>query len=169
MILDLTHASDESVREALEIFGGPILASHQNCRAIAKGERQFPDEQLKWIIERDGIIGASMDAYMLYKPGIDWANIPARRDVYAREEITLEDLVDHIDHVCQLAGNARHAAIGGDTDGQGGKVGAPHEIDTVADYQIIAGILETRGYSEEDIENIMYQNWQRFFETWLPA
>ena len=169
VILDLTHASDESVRQALEIFTGPILASHQNCRALVPGERQFPDEQLKWIIERGGVIGASMDAYMLYKPGIDWANIQDRRSVYPRDAITLGDLVDHIDHVCQLAGNARHAAIGGDTDGQGGKKGAPYEIDTVADYQKVGDILEARGYAREDIENIMYRNWQRFFETWLPA
>ncbi len=169
MMLDLTHASDASVRQALEIFTGPILASHQNCRALAPGERQFPDAQLRAIIERDGVIGASMDAYMLYKPGIDWADIPERRSVYPREAIRLDDLVDHIDHVCQLAGNARHAAVGGDTDGQGGREGAPYEIDTVADYQRVAGLLERRGYKREDIANIMYRNWQRFFQAWLPA
>ena len=73
-----------------------------------------------------------------------------------------------MDHVCQLAGNSKHAAIGGDTDGQGGSDGAPDDVDTVADYQKIADILAHRGYSSSDVENIMYKNWQRFFEKWLP-
>ena len=120
-VLDLTHASDASVRQALELFPGPIVATHQNCRALVPGERQFPDDQLRAIIDRGGVIGVSMDTWMLYKPGVDWANIPPRRQVFERREVTLQDLADHIDHICQLAGNARHAGIGGDTDGQGGR------------------------------------------------
>ena len=169
MILDVTHASDASVREALDLFGGPVLASHQNCRAIVPGERQFPDDQLRAVIRRGGVIGASMDSWMLYRPGLDWGGpIPPQRSVYSKEAVTLEDYCDHIDHVCQLAGNSRHAAIGGDTDGQGGSEGAPAEIDTVADYQKVAGVLERRGFSSEAIENVMVRNWQRFFETHLP-
>ena len=168
MILDLTHLSDASIRQAIEIFAGPLIASHQNCRALTPGERQFPDDILKSIIDRGGVIGSSMDTWMLYRPGLsDWSNIPSRRDVFPREAVTLEDFADHIDYVCQLAGNANHAAIGGDTDGQSGKDGAPFEIDTVADYQKLVEVLERRGYSSEDIENVMYRNWQRFYETWL--
>ena len=169
LILDLTHASDASVRQALELFTGPLIATHQNCRALVPGERQFPDDQLQAIIDRDGVIGVSMDTWMLYKPGVDWANIPPRRQLFERREVTLEDLVDHIDHICQLAGDARHAGLGGDTDGQGGRDGAPWEIDTVADYQKVAGVLEKRGYAEEDITALMYGNWQRFFTANLPA
>lgn len=170
MILDVTHASDASVREAMEIFRGPVLASHQNCRALVPGERQFPDEQLLTIIERGGVVGVSMDSWMLYKPGLDWSSeIPPRRTVFPKDTVTLEDYVDHIDHLCQLAGNSRHVAIGGDTDGQGGSGGAPLEIDTVVDYQKVATVLERRGYTQDDIANVMHRNWQRFFETWLPA
>lgn len=172
MILDLTHTSDESVRQALEIFSGPVLASHQNCRALVPGERQFPDEQLRWVIDREGVIGTSMDTWMLWRPGdVDWKTAGKgihRRDVFRRDQITLEDYVDHVDHVCQLAGDTLHAAIGGDTDGQGGRDGAPFEIDTVADYQKIADVLDRRGYSHEDVDNVMHGNWQRFFERWLP-
>jgi membrane dipeptidase len=170
MILDVTHTSDQSVREEFELFDGPVLASHQNCRALVPGERQQPDDILLEVIRRGGVIGSSMDTWMLNKHhSIDWKTIRLkRRDVFASDLITLEDVVDHMDHVCQLAGNSNHAAIGGDTDGQGGADGAPHDVDTVADYQIIAGILQGRGYSSDDIENIMYKNWQRFFERWLP-
>ncbi|MEO2045086.1 MAG: membrane dipeptidase [Pirellulales bacterium] len=170
MILDVTHASDASVRESLEVFSGPVLASHQNCRALAAGERQFPDDILQAVVQRGAVVGISMDTWMLYQPGIDWADIPRnRRDLFPREAITLSDFVDHIDHVCQLAGNSQHAAIGGDTDGQGGRHAAPAEIDTVADYQKVADVLAGRGYTDKDIENIMYRNWQRFFKTWLPS
>ena len=105
---------------------------------------------------------------MIYREGVDWANIPPRRDVFPRHAVTLEDYCDHIDHVCQMAGNSLHSAIGGDTDGQGGTDGAPYEVDTVSDYQIVAEILDRRGYKQEDIENVMFGNWQRFFEKWLP-
>jgi len=168
MILDVSHTSDESVRQELEIFEGPVIATHQNCRSITPGERQFPDHQIKSVIERGGVIGHSMDTYMLWNKEIDWANIPSIRP-FSKDEVTLENYVDHIDYVCQLAGNSLHAAIGGDTDGQGGMIGAPYEIDTVADYQKIVQLLEQRGYESEDIENIMYKNWQRFFELYLPT
>ena len=167
MILDVSHTSDESVRQELDVFNGPVLASHQNCRALCPGERQFPDHQLKRIIERGAVIGHSMDTYMIWPQGVDWANIPPKRP-FAPEDVTLEDYANHIDYICQLAGNSLHTAIGGDTDGQGGADGAPFEIDTVADYQKIADVLERRGYKQEDIENVMYRNWQRFFESSLP-
>ena len=102
---------------------------------------------------------------------VDWAapEKADRREVFPREAVTLDDYADHIDHVCQLAGNSLHAAIGGDTDGQGGSQGAPYEIDTVADYQKVADVLAKRGYGQDDVSNIMFRNWQRFFERWLPA
>ena len=170
MILDVSHTSDASVREELEIFGGPLLASHQNCRAVTPGERQQPDDILKAVIDRGGVIGASMDTWMIYKGGLDWSGrIPSPWEVFPRESVTLEDYVDHIDHVCQLAGSSEHAAIGGDTDGQGGVPEAPFEIDTVVDYQRVAEVLSARGYKDDDVENVMYRNWQRFFEKWLPS
>ena len=170
MILDVTHTSDASVREELEVFEGPVLASHQNCRAVTPGERQQPDDILMAVIERGGVIGASMDTWMIYKGGTNWSgHIPSPWEVFPRESVTLEDYVDHIDYVCQLAGNSLHAAIGGDTDGQGGVPEAPYEIDTVVDYMKVADVLAGRGYSTEDVENVMYRNWQRFFETWLPS
>jgi membrane dipeptidase len=168
MVLDVSHTADESIRQSLDLFGGPVLSSHQNCRALVLGERQIPDDLLQTIIGRGAVIGASMDAWMLFRPGIDWAEIPERGDLYSREDITLDDYVDHIDHVCQIAGNSLHAAIGGDTDGQEGRQGAPYGIDTVADYQKVADILAERGYTEDDVANVMYRNWQRFFERWLP-
>ena len=169
MILDLTHTSDASIREALDIYSGPVLASHQNCRALVPGERQFPDEIIHSVIERGGVIGSSFDAFMLYRPGIDWVDIPGTGENFPRENVTLEDVADHIDHVCQLAGNSEHAAIGTDLGGGVGWSGAPHGVDSAEDYIKLSSVLAQRGHSVEDISNIMYLNWQRFYEKYLPS
>ena len=171
MILDITHTADETVRQALDIFNGPILASHQNCRAIVLGERQMTDELLKRAIERGAVIGASMDTWMLTRNvERDWSGKTpqSRSDLFNPEDVTLEDVADHIEHVCELAGNTLHASIGGDTDGQGGAIGAPHDVDTVADYQNMTQVLGERGWNSGDIENIMWRNWKRYFEEFLP-
>ena len=76
-------------------------------------------------------------------------------------------MVDHIDRVCQLAGNARHAAIGTDLDGGFGREQSPGDLDTIADLQRIPDMLRSAATSEADIEGIMHGNWLRFFqEAW---
>ncbi len=159
MILDLTHLADESFFQALDIFGGPVLASHNNCRALVPGDRQFTDEQIRLIVERGGVVGAAFDNWMLY-PGYVRSETP-------RHLITLANVVDQIDHICQLAGNARHAAIGTDLDGGYGIEQSPNDLDTIADLQKIPALLRARGYAEADVEGIMFRNWLRFFqEAW---
>ncbi|MFQ6041709.1 MAG: dipeptidase [Candidatus Poribacteria bacterium] len=159
MILDVSHLSDDSFFQAMDCFTGPVLASHNNCRALVPGDRQFTDEQIRLLIERNGVIGAAMDAWMLY-PG--WIKGETKNTV-----VNLEAVVDHIDHVCQLAGNARHAALGTDLDGGYGKEQCPHNLDTIADLQKIPHLLENRGYNEEDIRLIMHGNWLRLLhDSW---
>jgi membrane dipeptidase len=156
MILDATHLADESFWEALDLFRGPVLASHNNCRSLVPGDRQFGDEQLRCLIQRDAVIGAAFDAWMLY-PG--WVPEKTPNSV-----ISLEAVIDHIDHICQLAGNARHAAIGSDLDGGYGTEQCPSDLDTIVDLQRMPDLMRTRGYSETDIEAVMHGNWIRFFE-----
>ena len=161
MILDVTHLSDQSFYQALDCFAGPVMASHNNCRALVPADRQFSDEQIKLLVERGAVIGVVCDAWML-KPG--WQIGTSRPD-----GLTLSALVDHIDHICQLAGNALHAAIGSDLDGGYGTEQTPADLETIADLQKLEPILRTRGYSETDIDNIFHGNWLRFFRRWLPA
>lgn len=153
MVLDLTHLSDQSFRQALEQYDGTVLASHNNCRALVPHQRQFSDEQLKAIIERDGVIGLACDAWMLQPAWI--------RGVSTNENVALSCVVDHIDHVCQLAGNSRHAAIGTDLDGGFGREQSPRDLDTIADLQKLAGLLKDRGYTDADISAILHGNWLR--------
>jgi membrane dipeptidase len=156
MILDLTHLADQSFWEAIDIFGGTVLASHNNCRALVPGDRQFSDDQIRAIIERDGVIGSAMDAWMLYP---NWIKGETHNSV-----VSLEAVVDQMDHICQLAGNAMHVAVGTDLDGGYGQEQCPHDLDTIVDLQKMPGLLKQRGYSDEDVENIMYKNWVRLLK-----
>jgi membrane dipeptidase len=155
MILDVTHLSDQCFDEALEVYGGPVLASHHNCRGLVPGQRQLTDEQIKRLIVRGAVIGAAFDSWMLY-PG--WV-----RGETSPEVVGLEAVADHIDRVCQLAGNPRHAALGTDLDGGFGKEQTPRDLDTIADLQCLPELLGRRGYDREAVEGIMYKNWVRFF------
>lgn len=153
IILDVTHLSDESFWEAVEVFSGPVLASHSNCRALVPGDRQLTDDMIKALIQRDAVIGAAMDAWMLYPGWIKGQSDPSL--------VSLNDVVNHIDRVCQLAGNARHAAIGTDLDGGYGTEQTPGDLDTIADLQRLPALLAQRGYTPADVEGIMHGNWLR--------
>jgi membrane dipeptidase len=153
---DLTHMSDEAFWETLDIYSGPVLASHNNCRALVAHQRQFSDEQLKAIIARGGVVGAAFDIWML-SPGWSLAD--------GNDHVRLTHVVDHIDHVCQLAGNCNHAAIGTDLDGGYGREQSPSDLDTIADLQRIANLLRERGYKDADVDAIMHGNWVRFLQS----
>ncbi|TAK23218.1 MAG: peptidase M19 [Chloroflexota bacterium] len=161
MILDLTHSADDTFFESLGHFGGPVLASHSNCRDLVPGDRQLTDDMIRRVIEREGVIGAAMDDWMLYP---DWVKGETPSTV-----VSLRDYVNHIDHVCQVAGNARHAAIGTDLDGGYGREQSPGDLDTIADLQHVAAILGHRGYGGADIERIMWRNWVDLLHRAWPA
>ncbi len=158
IILDVTHLCDESFWEALDHFNGPIWASHQNCRALVPHHRQFSDEQLKAIIERGAVIGVAFDAWMLSPNWIRGQSTPTGR------KVTLDKVIDHIDHICQIAGNTDHIGIGTDLDGAFGREQCPADIDTIADLQQLPALLTKRGYNKEDIENICSKNWIDFLK-----
>ncbi len=164
MILDATHLCDDSFAEAMDLFSGRVWASHSNCRAIVPEERQFSDDQLRQLIERGAVIGAALDAWMLVP---NWQRGKTRPEDAG---VRLDHMLDHIDHVCQLAGSARHAAIGTDLDGGFGREQCPMDLTTIADLQRIPAMLEQRGYSQADIEQITSGNWIRFLrEAWAAA
>jgi membrane dipeptidase len=74
----------------------------------------------------------------------------------------LDTMIDHLDHICQLTGNALHVGIGSDLDGAFGKEQCPYDLETIADLQKIPDLLKDRGYSSADVNNIMHGNWLRF-------
>jgi membrane dipeptidase len=82
--------------------------------------------------------------------------------------VTMARTVENIDHICQMAGNARHVGIGSDLDGGYGTEQTPADLDTIADLQKLVPLLEKKGYPTADITAIMYGNWLRFFSETLP-
>ncbi|MGN6492044.1 MAG: dipeptidase [Agriterribacter sp.] len=162
IILDITHLTDQGFKEALDLYKGPIWASHHNCRSLVKGQRQLTDNQLKILIERRSVIGGALDTWMLTNDWVRGVDDPRQKN------IGLEKIVDHYDHICQLAGNSLHCAIGSDLDGMFGTEQSPYDIDTIADVQNLEGFLVKRGYGAEDIDNIFYKNWMRFLlRNWI--
>lgn len=158
IILDATHLCDLAFWDALEIYLGPVWASHTNCRALVDHNRQFSDEMILALIDRGAVIGGAMDAWMLSPNWERGKSTPKERNV------TLETVIDHLDHICQLAGNANHVGIGSDLDGAFGKEQSPYDLGTIADLQIIPSILTKRGYSQEDIAKVMHGNWLQFLK-----
>ncbi len=160
VILDLVHTADTAFSQALDFYARPVFCSHGNCRALVPGDRQLSDEQIKQIASRGGVIGAVCDAWMIV-PGY-------RVGGESNKTATLEDLADHVDHICQLLGNARHSAIGSDLDGGFGHEQTPAEIGTIADLHKFAETLARRGYTDAQIDGIFHGNWLRFFGEALP-
>jgi membrane dipeptidase len=160
MILDVTHLSDTSFYQALEIYDGPMLASHHNCRALVPGDRQLTDEQIRLLIQRDAIIGTAFDAWMLYP---NW-----QRGITQPAVVGIEAAADHMDRICQIAGNASHCAFGTDLDGGFGTEQTPRDLDTITDCHKLENILAHRGYKPADIDAIFYANALRFWANALP-
>lgn len=156
LILDATHLCDKSFWETMDVYNGPVWASHNNCRALVDHNRQFSDEQIKELIHRKAVIGVALDAWMMVPNWIRGKSTPKEMNV------TLEIAVDNIDHICQLAGNTNHVGIGTDLDGAFGKEQSPWDLETIADLQKIPNLLRKRGYSNSDIEKIMNQNFINF-------
>jgi len=161
VILDASHLCEDSFWESIDLFSGPIWASHSNCRALVPHNRQFSDEQVRALIDRGAVIGVALDAWMLVPNWVRGTSTPEGMGV------TLAQVVGNIDHVCQLAGNSLHAGIGSDLDGAFGTEQGPADLDTIADLQKIPALLADRGYSSEDIENVCSRNFIRFVrEAW---
>jgi len=162
--LDLSHMDEQSALEALDIYRGPIVGTHGNCLSLmpnSNTNRHFSDRILEGIIERNGVVGvAPYNSYL--KSG--WLVGQNKR-----EEVPLRYVADHLDHICQIAGDALHAGIGSDFDGGFGLQSVPPEIDTIADLQKLVVLLQTRGYSEMDIANILGGNWITRLKRDLPA
>jgi len=160
MILDVTHLTDEGFDEALNLYKGPIWASHHNCRTLVPHQRQLTDDQIVRLAERGAIIGGCLDAWML-KAGL------TQRALFEAHTfgVTLDTLIDHIDHICQLTGSSSHCAVGSDLDGTYGLEQSPADLDTIADIQNLRGLLQKRGYSPTDIEGIFHGNALRFLRN----
>ena len=156
IILDATHLCDDAFWQTMDNFHGHVWASHNLCRAIVDHNRQYSDDMIKVLIERGAVIGAAFDAWMIV-PG--WVR---KKSMPKEMNCNIEKIIDHIDHICQIAGNTLHVGIGSDLDGGYGREQCPYDVETIADLQTIPSLLLKRGYSATDVENIMNKNWINF-------
>ncbi|MCC6147348.1 MAG: membrane dipeptidase [Anaerolineaceae bacterium] len=168
--LDITHMNEVSGMTALDSYEGAVIATHCNARARIKfgaaryptdahGERHLSDQAIRLLAARGGVMGLlPYNRFFI----TDWT--PAM----GRSAVTLEHMADHIDHVCQLTGSARHVGIGTDFDGGFGYPAVPEELDTIADLQKLAAVLDRRGYNRDEIESVFGGNWQRILGRILP-
>jgi membrane dipeptidase len=163
LVLDISHMAEQSFWQALEIFDGQLIASHSNCRSLvseARADRHLSDAMIRALVDRGAVIGA-----VLYNAFIAAEYVKGD----PKDRYGLDRLVRHIDHVCQIAGDARHAAIGSDLDGGLGREHIPRELDSVADLPRIAEALAAAGYADQDVAAIMGGNWISMLESALPA
>lgn len=164
-ILDLSHMDEAAAYESLDRYEGPVMVTHANCAALLRGfetNRHLSDDVIRGLIKRGGVIGViPLNTFLK----VGWL----RRNGSRRDEVPLDALIAHIDHICQLAGNSHHAAIGSDFDGGFGLQSIPSELDSVADLPLVAQKLMERGYSETDAANVLGGNWLGFLRKNLPS
>jgi membrane dipeptidase len=152
IIHDASHLAEESFWQLLKISDGPVIASHSNCRAFVPTDRQLSDDMIRAIAKRNGVIGINFfDKFLLPPEG------------FGKRRATLDDVIRHMRHMCDLIGDTQHVAIGTDMDGGFGRENIPREIQTSADLGKFADALRGSGFSQDDTAGIMGENWLRYF------
>ncbi|MDX6569222.1 MAG: rane dipeptidase [Gaiellales bacterium] len=163
MILDLSHASEQTFRDVLAISGEhPVLVSHANCRSVLESARNVSDAQMEAIAGRGGVLG------MLALPFVVDPDDP-----------TIDRLVDHIDHAVAVMG-IEHVVLGGDFFAQIARAetelsGVDPEFGALTDlagpehYPALVDVLRRRGYEGGKLAAILGGNLVRFLQASLPA
>lgn len=161
MPLDLSHLSDTSLRQAVELFSGKIYASHCACRALNDDwQRNITDEVIGEVAERGGVVGVPLHSPFLVK---------GYTPQTPRDACSLDEIIRHLQHICDVTGNDTTACIGSDMDGGFGLEYTPTGIDGSGDMPRLAERMATRGWSDASIRKIFARNWARFLNESLPS
>ncbi len=158
MILDATHLCDDAFWDAMESYTGAVWASHNNCRALVDHNRQFSDDMIRALIDRGAVIGGALDAWMMVPGWQRGISTPIGQGC------NLDKMIDHVLHICELAGNTDHVGIGTDLDGAFGKEQSPYDLETIADLRKLPAMLKARGFSDKDVTKFMHGNWLDFLQ-----
>lgn len=149
MLVDVSHLSEKSFWDVLDITDKPIIASHSCCRSLCNNVRNLSDEQLVGLAKNNGVIGINFCPEFL-------------RDDF--NNASIDDVIDHIEHATNLIGS-KHVGLGSDFDGIDF---CPQGLEDVRKVRDIITKLEERGFKEEDIANIMGNSFLRVLGEGLP-
>ncbi len=188
MLVDVSHVSDETFRDVLEVSSAPVMASHSSCRALCNVPRNMTDEMIVAMAKKGGVIHINFACDFLSQKNADavasmraydrWAELekkyagdPERLRAEIRKlraemrakvpRATLADVVAHIDHVVKIAG-VDHVGIGSDFDGISC---APEGLDDVSKFPNLTRALLEKGYSAADIRKIYGGNTLRLMRA----
>jgi membrane dipeptidase len=144
MIIDVSHASEATVRDVLAESRDPVLATHSDAYALRAHERNLKDDQIQAICAKGGVIGVNFHAKFLTASGL----------------ASLADVADHIDHLVKVGG-AQCVALGSDFDGS---IIVPRGLESAAKFPDLASVLKKRGYPDDQIHAIFAGNALRLIE-----
>jgi membrane dipeptidase len=160
IIADASHLSEKAFFALLDSYPGTLIASQSNARALVPdSERHLSDGQIQALGERGGVIGISPYNPLLRR---------GQRHGDPKELLVIEDVVAHIDHICQVLGDAAHVGLGSGLGGPFGAADLPTGMDSVLDLAAIGAGLKERGYGEVEITAVLHQNWLRLLQNALP-
>jgi membrane dipeptidase len=157
MLVDISHVSDKTFWDAMETSRAPLVASHSSLRSISGHPRNMTDDMIRALGGKGGVIminySRSFLSDELYQAGLN--NVPMAQ----RPTVSWEKIVEHIDHAAKLVGTA-HVGLGSDFDG----TTVPDGMDDVSMLPKITAALLDKGYSEQDVKNILGENILRLLE-----
>ena len=162
-ILDVSHMSELSLEQSIDMYDGVVIASHSNPRYAAKldtPERLLSNVQIHNIAQTNGVIG--IVPYNKFLKTY-WNKSDNRNNV------TIQRVAEMIDYICQLTGSCNHVGIGSDFDGGFGAESIPLPMNTIADLKMIGEEIATLGYNVKEINQIMSQNWINVLNRVLPS
>jgi membrane dipeptidase len=177
VLVDLSHVSDETMRQAIDVSEAPVIFSHSSCRTLCDVTRNVPDDVIEQVGRTGGVVMVTFVPSFVAPEGAEanrrsWEEARRLREEHREdrealhaametwweelEEVpaTLAQVADHIDHVREVAG-IDHIGVGGDFDGAGSM---PEGLEDVSGYPRLFAELSARGYTDHELRQIAGRN-----------
>ena len=158
ILVDVSHITDAGFWDVIEVSKDPVIASHSNCRAFCGHMRNLTDDMIKALVEKGGVQGVNYVPPFLIDMDMRKIRAGDKEELKKAEKATVETVVDHVDHMVELAGNIDHVGLGSDFDGVSMLVKGLEDTSKVPN---LTKALVARGYSDQEVEKILGGNFIR--------